>query len=169
MRLADGTEREVDALIFGTGFQVTHPKIGDHVRGRAGRTLTEVWAGSPKAHLGTTVAGFPNLFLLQGPNTGLGHTSVLVMIEAQIEHALRAIEHLAETGAAALEPRPEAQDAFVAEVDRKMEGTVWTAGGCASWYLDDTGRNSTLWPGFSFTFARRVSRFDPADYLLERA
>jgi cation diffusion facilitator CzcD-associated flavoprotein CzcO len=165
---ADGREREVDAFLFGTGFQPTDPPLAKHTRGRGGRTLGEAWAGSPKAHLGTTVAGFPNLFVLMGPNTGLGHTSVVYMIEAQIEHLLGALEHMRRHRIAALEPRPEAQEAFVAGVDRRMAGTVWTDGGCRSWYLDPTGRNSTLWPDFTWRFRRRVARFEPGEYAMER-
>lgn len=162
---ADGTEREVDALIFGTGFHVTDMAVARYVRGRDGRSLEEVWQGSPKAHLGTTVTGFPNLFMIQGPNTGLGHTSVLVMIEAQLEHILKALRYLDGRGLAAVEPTPEAQAEFIRDVDTRMSGTVWTQGGCASWYLDGTGRNSTLWPGFTFTFRQRVERFEPSEYI----
>ena len=165
---ADGVEREVDAIVFGTGFRPTDPPLAHHVRGRDGRTLTEVWEGSPKAHVGTTVAGFPNLFLLMGPNTGLGHTSVIYMLEAQIEHLLGALAHMRRHRLAALEPRPEVQAAYVATVDARMEGTVWTSGGCASWYLDATGRNSTLWPDSTWRFRRRVARFDPREYAFER-
>ncbi|MBB4635448.1 NAD(P)-binding domain-containing protein [Longimicrobium terrae] len=165
----DGAEREVDAIIFGTGFRPTDPPLGPVTRGREGRTLAEAWDGSPRAHLGTTVAGFPNLFILLGPNTGLGHTSVVYMIEAQAEHVIRALRHMAQNGVGALEPRPEAQAAFVAEVDRRMRGTVWTQGGCASWYLDATGRNSTLWPDFTWRFRRRLARFDPAEYRMTQS
>ncbi|HEX2091310.1 MAG TPA: NAD(P)/FAD-dependent oxidoreductase [Longimicrobiaceae bacterium] len=161
---ADGVERPVDALIFGTGFRATDPPLARHLRGREGRTLAEVWAGSPRAHLGTTVAGFPNLFLLLGPNTGLGHSSVVYMIEAQIEHLLGALRHMRRHGAGALEPHPEAQAAWVAEVEARMRGTVWTSGGCRSWYLDATGRNSALWPDFTWRFRRRVARFRPGEY-----
>lgn len=161
----DGVERAVDVIVFGTGFVPTDPPLAPHVRGRGGRSLAEAWAGSPKAHLGTTVAGFPNLFMLMGPNTGTGHTSVVYIIEAQIEHLLSALRHLDATGAAALEPREEAQEAFVAAIDRRMEGTVWTSGGCRSWYLDRTGRNSALWPDFTWRFRRRVARLDPAEYV----
>jgi cation diffusion facilitator CzcD-associated flavoprotein CzcO len=161
---ADGVEREVDAIVFGTGFVPTDPPLAPHIRGRGGRSLAEAWAGSPKAHVGITVAGFPNFFMLMGPNTGLGHSSVVYMIEAQIEHLLAALRHLHATGAAALEPREEAQEAFVAAVDRRMEGTVWNTGGCRSWYLDRTGRNSALWPDFTWRFRRRVARLDPAEY-----
>lgn len=166
---ADGTERPVDAIIFGTGFQPTDPPLARHTRGRDGRTLAQVWGGSPRAHVGTTVAGFPNLFMLMGPNTGLGHTSVVYMIEAQIEHLLGALRHMRAHGIAAMEPRPDAQDAFVDAIDRRMTGTVWTSGGCRSWYLDATGRNSTLWPDFTWRFRRRVARFEPAEYAMERA
>jgi cation diffusion facilitator CzcD-associated flavoprotein CzcO len=164
---ADGVEREVDAIVFGTGFKPTDPPLAPHIRGRGGRSLAEAWAGSPRAHLGTTVAGFPNLFLLMGPNTGLGHTSVIYMIEAQVEHLVAALRHLELRGAAALEPRAQAQEAFVAAIDRRMEGTVWTSRGCRSWYLDRTGRNSALWPDFTWRFRRRVARLDPAEYVLD--
>jgi len=157
----DGEEHPADTIIVGTGFHVTDPPFGDQVRGRDGRTLAEVWKGSPKAHLGVTVAGFPNLFLLLGPNTALGSTSVVLMIEAQVEYVLRALEFMRAAGVATVEPRPEAQQAFLAEVDARMRPTVWSAGGCASWYMDRTGRNSTLWPSFTWAYGRRTRRFDP--------
>jgi len=162
---ADGTEREVDAIIFGTGFHVTDMAVAKYVRGRDGRSLEEVWEGSPKAHLGTTVNGFPNFFMIQGPNTGLGHTSVIVMIESQLEHIIRALRYLDGRGLAAVEPTAEAQAGFVRDVDTRMSGTVWTQGGCSSWYLDATGRNSTLWPGFTFSFKQRVEHFEPTEYV----
>jgi len=161
-----GAERPIDAIIFGTGFQVTTQPIARHIRGRDDRTLSQVWAGSPQAHLGTTVAGFPNFFILLGPNTGLGHNSVVYMIEAQIEHLLAALRHMRRHGASVIEPRPEAQSAFVSEVRKRMEGTVWVAGHCVSWYLDPTGRNSTLWPDFSWRFRRRVARLKADEYVL---
>ena len=161
---ADGRERAVDAIICGTGFQVTEMPFGRHVRGRDGRTLDELWAGSPFAHLGLAVHGFPNFFFLLGPNTGLGHTSVVLMIEHQIEHVLGALRHLAARPGAVVEPRADAQAEFLADVDTRMRNTVWTTGGCSSWYLDRTGRNSTLWPGTTLSFKRRVTRFDPREY-----
>jgi cation diffusion facilitator CzcD-associated flavoprotein CzcO len=160
----DGRERAVDAIICGTGFQVTEMPFGRQVRGREGRTLDDVWAGSPSAHLGLAVHGFPNFFFLLGPNTGLGHTSVVLMVEHQVEHILGALRHLAAGRVAAIEPRAEAQAAFIADVDTRMRNTVWTTGGCQSWYLDRTGRNSTLWPGTTMSFGRRVARFDPSEY-----
>ncbi|MCP3143421.1 flavin-containing monooxygenase [Pyxidicoccus xibeiensis] len=162
---ADGVEHAVDTLILGTGFHVTDMPIAHHIRGRGGRTLVEAWGGTMKAHLGTTVSGFPNLFFLLGPNTGLGHTSVILMIESQIEHVLGALRYLEGRGLAAVEPTAEAQAAFVQDVDSKLAGTVWMRGGCESWYMDATGRVSTLWPGTTYAFRRRVVRFEPGEYL----
>ena len=163
----DGSERAVDAIIFGTGFHVTDFSFAKQLHGRDGRTLSEVWAGSPKALVGTTVTGFPNLFLLQGPNTVLGHSSVIYMQEAQIEHVLSALRYMKRHDLVAIEARPEAQAAYVNAIDKNMRGTVWTSGGCLSWYLDATGRNSTIWPTDSWRFRRRVARFAPGEYVME--
>jgi len=162
---ADGTVRPVDTIIFGTGFHVTDLPIAERILGRDGRSLAEVWQGSPQAHLGTTVAGFPNLFLILGPNTGLGHNSVVIMVEAQLNLLSGALEHLRRTGSSTVEPTAEAQRAWVADVDRMMRGTVWTAGGCKSWYLDSTGRNSTLWPRTTWAFRRHLARFRAEEYV----
>lgn len=162
----DGREHAADVLVFATGFYVTSLPFARRVAGRGGQRLSDAWGESPTAHVGTTVAGFPNLFVLQGPNTGLGHSSVILTIEAQVEHVVNALRFLRRSGHAAVEPRPEAQAAFAREVDRLSEGTVWTSGGCASWYLDATGRNAALWPGTVAAFRRRVEPFHPADYRL---
>jgi cation diffusion facilitator CzcD-associated flavoprotein CzcO len=161
----DGRARAVDTIIMGTGFRVTEPPMAHTIRGRDGRTLAEAWRGTMTAYLGTTVAGFPNLFLLLGPNTGLGHNSVVFMAECQIEYVVGALRHLDRTGAVAIEPDPAAQEQFVSTVDRRMAGTVWLTGGCRSWYLDEGGRNSTIWPGYTFSYRRRTRRFDPAAYV----
>jgi cation diffusion facilitator CzcD-associated flavoprotein CzcO len=160
----DGVEHPADAIVFGTGFRVTDSPMATRIRGRDGRTLKDVWAGSPKAHLGTSVAGFPNLFMMLGPNSGLGHNSVVYMAEAQIDHLIGALRYMRQTGVDAIEPTEDAQRAFLADVDRRMRGTVWVAGGCSSWYLDRTGRNSTLWPDASWRYRRRASRFVAAEY-----
>jgi cation diffusion facilitator CzcD-associated flavoprotein CzcO len=164
----DGEERDVDTIIFGTGFEVTESPIAKRLHGRDGRSLHEHWAeDGMSAYLGTTVAGFPNLFMLTGPNTGLGHTSMVYMIESQLNYLIDAMRTLDATRNATAEVRRDVQDAFNAELQDKMRGTVWTAGNCRSWYLDDTGRNTTLWPGYTFDFRRRTRQFDPADYTLE--
>ena len=161
---ADGVHHDVDTIIFGTGFHVTDMPFADRVRGRSGETLAEAWQGSPKAHLGMAVHGFPNLFMLLGPNTGLGHNSVLLMIEAQIAYLRQTLRYRAEHRLATLEATAAAQAAYVADVDRGTRGSVWTAGGCLSWYVDRTGRNSTLWPGSVREYQRRLARFEIGDY-----
>jgi len=122
-----------------------------------------------QAHKGTTMAGYPNLFMLMGPNTGLGHNSVVFMIEAQINYVIDALRTMKQRRAGVLEVRREAQEAYDAEIQRKLEGTVWNTGGCASWYLDATGRNSTIWPGFTWPYKRRTLRFDVEAYELRSA
>jgi cation diffusion facilitator CzcD-associated flavoprotein CzcO len=164
---ADGVEHAADVLVLGTGFDVTEVRFAERVRGRGGRRLADDWNPSPCAHLGTTVSGYPNLFFLLGPNTALGHSSVVLMIESQLEHVLGAIAAADAHGAAVLEPRPEAQASFVAAVDRRMRRTVWLTGGCRSWYLDSAGRNSAVWPGSVGAFRRRVAPFRAAEYRLE--
>jgi cation diffusion facilitator CzcD-associated flavoprotein CzcO len=165
---ADGSERPVDTIVFGTGFHVTDAPWGEWVRGRGGRRLVDAWEGSPRAHLGCTVAGFPNLFLLLGPNTGLGHSSMVYMIESQITHVLDALRVMREHGAAVAEVRPEVQDAYNREVDAKMAGTVWTTG-CSSWYQDASGRVPALWPDWTWRFRLRARRFDPREHTLRAA
>jgi cation diffusion facilitator CzcD-associated flavoprotein CzcO len=161
----DGEEREVDAIIFGTGFQVTDMPVGRMVRGPGGKTLDDVWEGSPKAHLGTAMPGFPNLFVLLGPNTGLGHSSMVYMIESQVAYVLDALKYMDAHRADTVEVSAEATARYNADLDERMQGTVWNTG-CASWYLDDTGRNATLWPDWTFAFRRRTAQFDPADFEL---
>ena len=139
----------------------------ERVRGRDGRSLAEVWNGSPQAYLGTTVAGFPNLFLLVGPNTGLGHNSIVFMIESQIATTCSTrCASWSGRGAAALEVRPEAQARYNARVQDADAGHGVDAGGCASWYLDANGRNTTLWPSFTWPFRERTRRLDRAHYEL---
>jgi cation diffusion facilitator CzcD-associated flavoprotein CzcO len=163
---ADGVERQIDTLILGTGFHVTDVPHAKHLRGRDGRTLAEVWDGSPQAYLGATVPGFPNLFTLLGPNTGLGHNSVVIMIEAQIAHVIACLREMERRGMETIEVRPEVHAVFNDEIQARMQGTVWTAGGCQSWYIDRNGLNTTIWPGFTWQFRERTARFDPNDYLL---
>jgi cation diffusion facilitator CzcD-associated flavoprotein CzcO len=160
----EGIHHPVDTIIFATGFLATDPPISHRVRGRGGRLLAEAWRGSPRAHLGIAVAGFPNLFILLGPNTGLGHNSVLLMIERQIAYVRQALGYRREHGLAALEPTAAAQAEFVAQVDRDTEGSVWTTGGCLSWYVDGTGRNSTLWPHSVRAYERRAAHFEAREY-----
>jgi cation diffusion facilitator CzcD-associated flavoprotein CzcO len=162
----DGVEREVDAIIFGTGFHVTDMPVAQQVRGRDGKLLDDHWHGSPQAHLGCTVPGFPNFFLLLGPNTGLGHSSMVYMIESQVAYVLDALRVMDERRAETFEVSAEVAERFNAELQEELGGTVWNTG-CSSWYLDDTGRNATLWPDWTFRFRQRTARFEPAHHRLE--
>jgi cation diffusion facilitator CzcD-associated flavoprotein CzcO len=167
---ADGTERETDTIIFGTGFHVTDFPVAQRIWNGAGVSLARQWtsgAGSgrgPDAFRGTTAPGFPNLFVLTGPNTGLGHNSQVFMIEAQIRYVAAAVRYARRRGADRVEVRPRAQAAYGRALQRKMARTVWETGGCRSWYLDADGRNVTLWPDFTWAFAWQTRRFDPASY-----
>jgi cation diffusion facilitator CzcD-associated flavoprotein CzcO len=155
-----------DTIVFATGFRVTDMPLAHAVRGTSGRTLAEEWAGSPQAYRGTAVSGFPNLFFLVGPNTGLGHNSIVFMIEAQLAYVMDALEHMKRTRATRLEVKPDAQRAYNAELQAKLSKSVWNTGGCSSWYLDRNGRNSTIWPSFTFRFWAGMRRFDPQAYEL---
>jgi cation diffusion facilitator CzcD-associated flavoprotein CzcO len=161
VRAGDGVTRPADVVIAATGFHVG--AAAQRIRGRDGRTLAEHWDGRPRAHRGTAIAGFPNLFMLLGPHTGLGHTSVLLMIEAQIGYVLEALRQMASRGIEVIEPTQAAQAAWEGAVRRRARGTVWEQGGCASWYLD-RGGHTVLWPDSARRFRRRVAHFDPSAY-----
>ena len=162
--VAGGRERPADVIIYGTGFRSQDFVAPLEVRGRDGRDLQEAWAHGAEAHLGITVAGFPNAFLLYGPNTNLGVGSIIVMIEAQVGYVIDALRLLAARGARAIEVRPEAQRASGEEVQARLRGSVWTA--CDSWYRNEEGRVVNNWPGFMKEYERAVARVDPAEYEL---
>jgi len=165
---ADGTTHEIDVIVLCTGFKVTDHPIIHRFRGRDGRTLAEHWTNGASTYLGASVPGFPNLFLMTGPYTAVGHTSIIYMLEAQFEYVLGAIREMRERDVGALEVRDDALAAFVGEMDRKHAGSVWNSG-CKSWYLDAQGRNTTVWPSFTFRFRTRTRRFDPSVYDATRA
>jgi cation diffusion facilitator CzcD-associated flavoprotein CzcO len=166
---ADGIEREVDTIIFGTGFHVTDPPISARVRDASGRSIAESWAGSPRGYLGTTVTGYPNFFLLIGPNLGNGHTSAIVLIEAQLSYIIDALKTMRSRSVASVEVRRDVQEAWNERVQAALAGTVWNAGGCQSYYLDANGTNSTIYPWTTIDLRRRTAHFDPSDYLLREA
>jgi cyclohexanone monooxygenase len=157
---ADGTFRAVDAIISATGFRATDHPTADLIKGADGRTLGEQWrTDGQQAYKGSTVAGFPNMFVLVGPNTGTGNTSMIYMIESQLNYLIDAMRVMNRFGLATIDVHPEAMTRFNADVQRRMRRTVWTTG-CASWYLDAHGRNTTLWPRFGFAFRATTRRFD---------
>jgi cation diffusion facilitator CzcD-associated flavoprotein CzcO len=163
----DGIERPVDVLIYGTGFRATEPLIGCRVVGKGGVEIHEAWGKRMTAYLGVTVSGFPNLFILLGPNTGLGHNSVVLMIEAQVRYAMNCLKLIQRRNQRVLEVRAEIQRSFVEEIYRRMSRTVWQSGGCKSWYQDQTtGEITTLWPGSVVSYLRRMRAVSPSDYEL---
>jgi cation diffusion facilitator CzcD-associated flavoprotein CzcO len=164
---AAGVEHPLDVLVCATGFRIEDVFNRLSVRGRDGVELSDVWANAIEAHRGTTVAGFPNLALLSGPNTGTGSTSQVFMIEAQIHHVLELLRALRREQAASFEPRAHAQTEYNAWLQRRMQRTVWLRGGCDSWYLDAQGVNRTLYPGASSSFKRSLRRLRPDEYAFE--
>ncbi len=163
----DGEEHPVDAIIYGTGFHVTDAFDHLEIVGRDGRKLRDAWQHGMEAHLGMTVSGFPNLFFLLGPNTGLGHNSVVFMIESQINYVMSCLRPLVRGDIAQLDVRRSVQDEFNRGIQSELGESVWSTGGCQSWYLDANGVNRTVWPGFSWKYWLRTRKADPADYEIE--
>ncbi|EID15301.1 flavin-containing monooxygenase [Mycolicibacterium phlei] len=162
---ADGTERELDVVVFATGFHVTDSYTYVHIKGPRGEDLVDRWNREGIAALrGITVADMPNLFFLLGPNTALGHNSVVFMIESQIRYAAQAIAAVDKAGVEALAPTREAQDRYNQKLQGELAGTVWNTGGCRSWYLDEHGVNRTLWSGMTWQYWLATRRFDPSEY-----
>jgi len=161
---AEGEERQADIIIFGTGFHVTDMPFADRVFAGDGTRLADAWANGMEAYLGTSIAGFPNFFLLVGPNTGLGHNSLVFMIESQIAYILDALDCMEVNGADVLSVMESVQSGYNDELQRRLVPTVWNAGGCRSWYMDPRGRNTTIWPGYTWDFRRRTRRFELSKY-----
>ncbi|MFE4538842.1 flavin-containing monooxygenase [Streptomyces scopuliridis] len=171
---ADGTETEADAIVFGTGFHVTDMPIAERVVGADGITLAEAWKDGMQSLRGATAAGFPNWMTIIGPNTGLGNSSMILMIESQLNYMadyLRQLDGLGgrRSGSVALGPRPAAVRAWNHRVQERMKRTVWNTGGCTSWYLDEQGRNTVVWPGTTGEFRRATREVDLAEYEVIRA
>ena len=162
---ADGTVREVDAIVLATGFHVTDSPTYERIVGTDGRSLAQVWdEQGQQAYKGAAVAGFPNLLFVVGPNTGLGHSSMVYMIESHLNYLMSALEAMDKRGIATFEVRPEVQRRYNEKLQSHMQRTIWKTGGCASWYLDKHGNNTTLWPSFTFVFRQLTRRFDVAAY-----
>ncbi|MCF2529674.1 flavin-containing monooxygenase [Yinghuangia soli] len=161
---ADGTAREVDAILFGTGFHYSDPPIAGKIRDEKGRTLEEMWEGSPQAYLGTNVHGYPNLFMLLGPNMGSGTGSAIAGIEAQVRYALSALTTMRDNGWHAVEVRADVQDDYNTELQKALGTTVYTPIGCNSNYIDRNGRNSTIWPWSTKRLNKRIRTFAPDEY-----
>jgi cation diffusion facilitator CzcD-associated flavoprotein CzcO len=166
VRDAGGTLHPADVLIYGTGFRVVDAASTLNITGRDGRKLADAWQDGVEAYRGITVPGFPNLFLLLGPNTGLGHNSVVFMIESQVQHIMSCLRLIARERAATIEVSAAASRAYNDSLQRRLQRKVWSAGGCNSWYLDDAGVNRAIWPGFSFEYWARTRHARRRDYHL---
>lgn len=166
----DGRQREVDAIIYGTGFAATDPLGPLAIRGRGGADLRQtLQATGTEAYLGTSVAGFPNLFMITGPNTGLGHNSMVFMIESQVAFIMDALKTMARRKLRSVDVTQQAQDEFNNWLHSHSKNAIWSTGGCKSWYLDEAGKNVTLWPGFTWDYRRRTRKFPVAAYELAPA
>ena len=162
VRTIDGRDREVDAIICGTGFKVSEYLSAIAIRGRDGLELNDAWRSSLRNYLGITVSGFPNLFLLMGPNTGLGHNSMIFMIEAQARYAVKALEAMRRERLAFIDVKPEVEAKFRNDLSEKMKGTVWMTG-CQSWYQTANGE-VFLWPSATVDYWRRTRTVALSDY-----
>lgn len=162
----DGREVAVDVIVCATGFKVPSQAAPFPVHGRDGLSLNDAWRDGAKAYKGMTVSGFPNLFFLMGPNTGPGHTSVLAFTEKQMDYTLQAIQYLGRHDLKYIDVKHRVQERFNRELQWRMKHTAWTSG-CNSWYLTDSGKNTTLYPGFNWEYRLRVRRFAPGDYVRE--
>jgi cation diffusion facilitator CzcD-associated flavoprotein CzcO len=162
---ADGVKRPVDVLIYATGFRATDLLHGVRIVGRGGIDFQQAWRASRSALFGITMSGFPNFFMLLGPNTGLGHNSVVLMIEAQIRYVMSCLKLMERRGCRSMDLRLESQRRFGDFLRRRLATTVWQTGGCRSWYQDaETGENPTIWPGSVVAYRRRTQRVAAADY-----
>ncbi|WP_095136628.1 NAD(P)/FAD-dependent oxidoreductase [Pseudomonas sp. Irchel s3a10] len=162
----DGQHIEVDLIVWSTGYDATDGVVSYPVTGRQGVQLKDVWSEYPRAYLGTSLPDFPNLFIVTGPNTGIGHTSALFIIEAQMNYILDCIHTLQSKGLRSIEVRPEAERTYTAMIHREMERTVWKSGGCHSWYQSKSGHVIAIFPGFSFSYYRLTRALKPADHIL---
>ncbi|MFY0728924.1 flavin-containing monooxygenase [Pseudomonas sp. NFX15] len=162
----DGQHIDVDLIVWSTGYDATDGVISYPVTGKNGTRLKDVWAQYPRAYLGTALPDFPNLFIVTGPNTGIGHTSALFIIESQMNYILDCIRTLKAQGLRSIEVRHEAERTYTEMIHREMERTVWKSGGCHSWYQSKSGHVIAMFPGFSFSFHRLTRALKPADHIL---
>ena len=165
IRTQDGKDIAVDVIVYSTGYDATDGAISYPVIGRNGTTLQQQWEEFPRAYLGTAMPGFPNLFVVTGPNTGIGHTSAIFVIEAQMNYIMKSLDALKQAGKQAIEVKPEAEANYTQMIHEEMKQTVWKSGGCNSWYQSKSGHVIAMFPGFSFTYRQMANRFKPQHHL----
>ncbi len=166
---SDGIERPVDCIIYGTGFKAQDPLPSNAIFGAGGVDIIDAWKDGPEAFKGTTVSGFPNLFMIVGPNTGLGHSSMVYMIESQVAYVLDAVQQMRDRELLAIDVKPERQAHYNTKIQQQLQRAIWSTGNCKSWYVNANGKNTTLWPGFTFKFRQELAHFDLRDYEFESA
>lgn len=165
IKTGDGTEHEFDLIVYATGFDATDGVIPFEVKGRSGTKLTEAWSDFPRAYLGTSVPGFPNLYVTTGPNTGSAHTSALYLMESQMYYIMNSLKAMKDGGYQSVEVTPSAEQAYTDKVHEEMTRTVWHHGGCTSWHESVSGKVTVIYPGFSFNFRRMAKRFKKGDHV----
>lgn len=164
VRTDDGREHPADVVVLATGFSTDNRCAEEHIVGRGGLTIQEAWRDGMTAHLGTTVSGFPNLFMIMGPNSGGGAQSILFVIEAQLRYIVRCLRLMTSRGATRMEVREDVQRRFNTWLHGKLGTSVWNTGGCHSWFLDRTGHNRQSWPGTGTGYWRATRTPDPAAF-----
>jgi cation diffusion facilitator CzcD-associated flavoprotein CzcO len=160
----DGENLKLDLIVYSTGYDATDGVISYPVIGREKKRLEDFWQEYPRAYLGTSAPGFPNLFIVTGPNTGIGHTSAIVVIEAQMNYMISSIKSLSANNNKVIEVKADAENRYTQHIHKEMAKTVWKSGGCNSWYQSKSGHVIAMFPGFSFTYQRWTKNFRPADH-----
>jgi len=163
---AEGEHIELDLIIYATGYDATDGAVSYPIIGRNGLSVGEFWKQYPHAYLGTALPNFPNFFVVTGPNTGIGHTSALFIIESQMLYIMRCIKELRDKQARSIEVKAEAESTYTTMIHKEMERTVWKTGGCKSWYMSKSGHVIAMFPGFSFTYRGLTKSFKPNDHML---
>ncbi|OTP69984.1 MULTISPECIES: flavin-containing monooxygenase [Burkholderiaceae] len=167
---ADNVRHPADCIIFGTGFQVSKPFTRGVIIGRGGVRITDTWRDGAHAYLGTTLPDYPNFFMLVGPNSGLAHNSMVYMIESQVTYVMEALAYMRDRGVASIDVKPEVEAEYNVRIQQQLNRAIWAKGGCKSWYIDPaSGRNTALWPGFSWKFRKASSVFKPDEYIMQPA
>jgi cation diffusion facilitator CzcD-associated flavoprotein CzcO len=164
---SDGKHRPVDVIIYCTGFYAAENVLQFDIIGKEGRNLDQEWQDGAEAYLGTAVSGYPNMFIIVGPNTGLGHNSMIYMIESQVHYIMEALKYARKNDVQLLDVKPEVQKQYNEKIHARLDKSVWNAG-CTSWYRTKSGKNTTLWPGFTFEFRARTYFFKPGDFVLTK-
>jgi len=163
----DGQEHELDLIIYSTGYDATDGVISYPVLGRDGESIADFWQDYPRGYQGTCIPGFPNLFVVTGPNTGIGHTSAIFIIEAQMQYIMSCIQNVEKRNQQTIEVKAQAEQDYTDLIHREMARTVWQTGGCNSWYKSKSGKVIAMFPGFSFTFKRWAKNFKSNDHLFQ--